>query len=109
MGHYGKRYRLVFGADKTIVTITGSRHDMKYYEDIKFWSLYGNKLRVAVDNDHLGLTVSGVDEEIKNVDRNISAARDSIFGFLGNIFSYQCKISPKVQYKTWTVFIKPLL
>ena len=31
IGHYGKRYRLIFGADKTKITITGSRHDMLYY------------------------------------------------------------------------------
>ena len=89
IGHYGKRYRLVFGADKTKVTITGSKHDMQYYQDVNFWSLYGEKLVVSEDNEHLGLIVSGLDEEIKNVDKNINAARDSIFGFLGNIFSYK--------------------
>ena len=30
VGHYGKRYRLVFGADKTKITVTGSKHDMEY-------------------------------------------------------------------------------
>ena len=34
VGHYGKRYRLVFGADKTKITVTGSKHDMNYYKDI---------------------------------------------------------------------------
>ena len=109
VGHYGKRYRLVFGADKTKVTITGSRHDMLYYEDINIWSLYGDKLTVTENNDHLGLVVSGRDEEIKNVDKNISSARDSLFGFLGNIFSYKCKLSPTVQHHTWAVYIKPVL
>jgi len=42
---------------------------------------------VTENNDHLGLVVSGRDEEIKNVDKNISSARDSLFSFLGNIFS----------------------
>ena len=28
IGHYGRRYRLIFGADKTKVTITGSQHDV---------------------------------------------------------------------------------
>ena len=109
IGHYGKRYRLIFGAEKTKVTVTGPKVDMKYYQDTGFWSLYGEKLDVSLNNEHLGLIVSGVDEEIKNVDKNISAARNSIFGFLGNIFSYQCKLSPHVQYKTWSVFIKPVL
>ena len=42
-------------------------------------------------------------------DLNMSLARDSIFGFLGNIFFYKCKISPQVQFQTWSVFIKPVL
>ena len=46
---------------------------------------------------------------MKNVDKNINSARDAIFGFLGNIFSYKCKLSPTVQYHTWSVFIKPVL
>ena len=109
IGHYGRRYRLIFGADKTKVTVTGSRHDMQYYKDINIWSLYGEKLNVTEDNEHLGLVVSGLDEEIKNVDKNINAARDTLFGFLGNIFSYKCKLSQAVQYHTWSVFIKPVL
>ena len=34
VGHYSKRYRLVFGADKTKVTV-----DMNYYEEVGYWSL----------------------------------------------------------------------
>ena len=109
IGHNGKRYKLMFGADKTKVTVTGSKADMRYYQDINLWSLYGDTLTVAENNDHLGLIVSGLDEEMKNVDKNIHSARDSIFGFLGNIFSYKCKLSPAVQYHTWSVFIKPVL
>ena len=71
----------MFGADKTKVTITGSKHDMSYYQDINIWSLYGDKLTVAENNDHLGLVVSGIDEEVKNVDKNISSARDTLFSF----------------------------
>ena len=48
IGHYGKRYRLIFGADKTKVTITGSKHEI--YQDINMWSLYGEKLKVSEDN-----------------------------------------------------------
>ena len=107
--HYGRRYRLIFGADTTKVTITGSNHDMQYYEDINIWSLYGEKLTVAEDNDHLGLIVSGINEEIKNVDKNIRSTKNALFGFLGNIFSYKCKLSQTVQYHTWNVFIKPVL
>jgi hypothetical protein len=75
IGQYGRRYRLIFGADKTKVTITGSKHDMQYYEDINIWSLYGEMLTVAEDNDHLGLVVSGIDEEVKNVDKKHSVCK----------------------------------
>ena len=73
------------------------------------WSLYGDKIKVSEDNDHLGLIVSGLNEEIKNVDKNISSARNALFGFLGNIFSFKCKVSPAVQLHTWAVFVKPVL
>ena len=109
IGHYGKRYRLIFGADKTKVTVTGSRQDMQYYSSIPIWSLYGEKLTVSEDNDHLGLIVSGIDEEVKNVDKNIRSARNTLYSFLGNIFSYRCKLSQVVQYHTWSVYIKPVL
>ena len=109
IAHYGRRYRLIFGAEKTKVTVTGSKHDMRYYQDINIWSLYGEKIKVSEDNDHLGLVVSGVDEELKNVDKNIKTARDTLFSFLGNIFSYKCKLSASLQYHTWQVYIKPIL
>ena len=109
IGHYGRRYRLIFGAEKTKVTVTGSKHDMQYYSENNIWTLHGQKLTVSENNDHLGLIVSGKDEELKNVDKNIKAARESLFGFLGNIFGYKCKLSQTVQYHTWTVFIKPVL
>ena len=47
---------------------------MLYYKDINMWSLDGKPLTVSDDNDHLGLIVSGLDEEIKNVDKNIDSA-----------------------------------
>ena len=95
IGHYGRRYRLIFGADKTKVTVTGSKLDMKNYLDLEVWSLYGDKFTVSEDNEHFGLVVSGINEEIKNVDKNITSARDSLFGFLGNIFSHKpCSTIP---------------
>ena len=109
VGHYGRRYRLVFGADKTKVTITGSNIDMKYYKDVNIWSLYGQKLVVAENNEHLGLIVSGTDEEIKNVDKNIDSARKTMFSLLGQTLSYKCKLSPTVQHHIWIIFIKPVL
>ena len=45
----------------------------------------------------------------KNVDKNVMAASDSLFGFVENIFKYKCKLSQAVQYDTWTEFIKHAL
>ena len=98
VGHYGRRYRITFGADKTKVTITGSKQDMQYYKDTQIWSLYGQRLVVADDNEHLGLLVSGMDEEIKNIDKNIESARKTMFSLMGQTLSYGCKLSPSVQY-----------
>jgi hypothetical protein len=53
--------------------------------------------------------VSGMDEEIKNVDKNIQSARDFLLSFLGNIFSYKCNLSTTVHQHTWSVFVKPVL
>ena len=55
------------------------------------------------------MVVSGIDEESKNIDRNISSARAALFKFMGNIFSYKCKLSQVVQYHTWSVYVKPVL
>ena len=82
VAHYGNRYRVVFGAGKTKVTVTGSRTDMSYYRDINIWSLNGEKLNVTEDNEHLGLIVSGTNEEIKNTDKNINSARKILFNLL---------------------------
>ena len=109
VGHYSKRYQLVFGASKTKVTITGSTKDMDYYKDINIWSLHGDPLQVADDNDHLGLIISGKNEEQKNVDKNIDSARRSLFSLLGNIFSYKCKVSPTVLSHVWSIFVSPVL
>ena len=75
---------LYFGQTKTKVTINGSKYDMQYYTNIVLWSLYGQKL------------VSGSDEEIKNIDKNVVSARKTIFNLLGQTLSYRCKLSPLV-------------
>ena len=109
VGHYGKRYRVIFGADKTKVTITGSKQDMIYYKDIQLWSLGGNPLTVSEDNEHLGLIVSGLNEESKNVDKNIDSARQTLFSLLGNIFSFKCKLSQTVLLHVWSIYVNPAL
>ena len=57
--HYSKRYRVIFGPDKTKVTVTGSKQDMLYYRDINLWTLDDTQLPVTENNEHLGLIVSG--------------------------------------------------
>ena len=75
LGHYGWRYRLIFGADKIKVTVTRCKHDIQYHKENPIWSLYGENLEVAEDNDHLRLVVSGKKEEQKIFDKKIESAR----------------------------------
>ena len=72
-----------------------------------------NDLPVSVneDNDHLGLTVSGLREEEKNIDMKIKKARGSLFKLLGlhevrpsnslHISGLRCKFSD------WFCYILP--
>ena len=76
---------------------------MSYYKNIKMWKLDGNPLAVTENNEHLGLIVSGLDEELKNVDKNIDSARQILFNLLGNIFSYKCKLSQTVLLHVWSL------
>ena len=46
---FGKRYRIVFNADKTKLIVTGSKHDMEYYRDVNIWKLNDEGIEVAID------------------------------------------------------------
>ena len=59
------------------------------------WSLYGEPLTVTENNEHLGLVVSGIEEEIKNVDENIISARKSLFSPQG--ISLHISVEPHLQ------------
>ena len=107
--HYAKRYRVIFNASKTKIVVTGSKVDMQLYKDICPWKLGGGRISVVNDNDHLGLVVSGLNEEEKNVDKNIKECRKSLFGLLGPALSYKCKLSPLAQLHLWTVYSLPVL
>ena len=37
--HYGKMFRITYGASKSKVTVVGSDVDVKYYEDVKPWRM----------------------------------------------------------------------
>ena len=101
VAHFGKRYRVIFNSSKTRVTLTGSKTDMQYYQQISMWTLNGDPIDVTEDNDHLGLTVSGEAEEQKNVDINMQLCRASLFTLLGTAFAYRSKVSPKTQVHLW--------
>ena len=82
---------------------------MNFYKDTKPWQLDGKVLPVVENNDHLGLVVSGIDEEQKNVDQNIQQCRSSLFGLLGPAFAYKCLLSPTVQVHLWRTYCLPVL
>ena len=92
--HYGEMYRIEYGASKTVVSVIGSKPDMEYYRNIQPWKMDNMKVKVEEDNDHLGLIVSGIREEEKNVDLKLSKARGSLFGLLGPGLSRKSSLSP---------------
>ena len=109
VAHYAKRYRMRFNSGKTKIVVTGSKHDMDYYKEIKPWKLNGEQVDVVDANDHLGMVVSGIDEEQKNIDQNISKCRNSLFALLGPALSFKCKLSPTVQLHIWRTYALPVL
>ena len=106
--HYGKLYRVKYGANKTVISVVGSKQDMKYYTDIQPWNMNNSPVSVKEDNDHLGLTVSGIREEEKNIDLKIRKARGSLFKLLGPAFSAKCLLSPALQMHLFRVYICPI-
>ena len=69
--HYGQMYRVTYGANKTVISVVGSKQDMDYYKDIQPWNMDNQQVSVKDDNEHLGLIVSGPKEEDKNVDLKV--------------------------------------
>ena len=106
---FGKRYRIIFNADKTKLVVTGSQIDMNYYRDITKWTLNDETIAVCEDNEHLGLVVSGSNEEQKNVDSNIQECRKSLLGLLGPAFAYKCLLPPTVKSHLWRIYNLPIL
>ena len=73
------------------------------------WTLNSEKISVVENNEHLGLIVSGISEEHKNVDENIQQCRKSLFGLLGPAFAFKCQLSPVVQLHLWRTYNLPVL
>ena len=109
VSHYARRHRVTFNAEKTKLVVTGSPIDMKYYQDIQPWTLNNQKISVVENNDHLGLVVSGTQEEQKNVDSNIQQCRNSMFALLGPAYAYKCLLAPAVQCHLSRTYSMPVL
>ena len=107
--HYAKMYKVSFGVDKTKITVIGSMSDMTYYSDVSPWVLDGEKVKVSLDNEHLGQIVSGVEQEQKNIDLRIQKGRNNIFGLLGPAFSFKCLLSPSVKIHLFRTYTSPIL
>jgi hypothetical protein len=86
--HYGKLYRITYGASKTKITVVGSEIDAKYFHYVKPWIMDGQVVQVVVDNDHLGQIVSNQNQEQKNVDLKMEKGRNNP-ALLLNPFSAQ--------------------
>ena len=109
ISHYANNYQIKFNADKTKIVVTGSKLDMAFYKETKPWTLKGERVRVVDSNEHLGLVVSGLDEEQKNIDANLVKCRNSLFAMLGPAFAYKCLLSPVVQNHLWKIYNLPVL
>ena len=106
---YGAMYRVTYGAMKTKVTVIGSPADMEYYSDVNPWHLNGQKVKVTVDNDHLGQIVSGVDQELKNIESRMDKGRKNLFGMLGPAFAQKCLLSPVLKFHLFRTYTCPIV
>ena len=106
--HYGFRYKIVYGASKTKITVVGSEIDMDYYRDTTPWRMGGETVKVVENNEHLGQIVSGTRQENKNIDERLKKGRNSLFSLLGPAFSYKCMLSPLVKIHLFRTFTCPI-
>ena len=72
-----------------------------WWKNIDPWSVLDN-------NDHLGLIVSGHEEESKNVDQKIKKARGALFKLLDPAYSAKCLISPALKIHLFKTYICPI-
>ena len=62
-----------------------------------------------IDNEHLGQIVSGINQEVKNVDLRISKARKALFSLLGPAFHAKCLLNPAVKFHLFRTYISPII
>ena len=107
--HYGNMYEISYGADKTKIVVYGSKIDQQYYLEVCPWKMYGTKVSVVCENEHLGQILSNTCEYQKNVDENISKARKSLFSVLGFTYAENCHLSPAVKIHIMNTYISPIM
>ena len=100
---------MIFGPSKMRITVTGPSCDMQFFKDTEPWVIAGNSIPVAIDNDHLGLIVSGDEEDEKNVEEKFKKGRNSLFALLGPAFAYKCLLSPSLQCHLWRTFTSSVM
>ena len=107
--HYGKLYRIQYGALKTKITVSGPDVDVQYYTDTQPWNMAGQPIEVVENNEHLGQILSGSRQEEKNVDLRIKKPRNILFAPLGPAFSFKCLLSPLVKLHLYRTVVCPVL
>ena len=107
--HYGKRYRITYGASKTKITVSGPEIDRQYYSDTTPWTMDSISIKVVEDNEHLGQIVSGSGQTIKNIDNRLKKGRGSLFKLLGPAFAYKCLLSPVVKLHLYRMYVCPII
>ena len=105
---YGRKYRISYGANKTVISVVGSKADTEYYKDIKPWTMDGLPVSVSEDNEHLGLIVSNVSEEEKNVDVKLKKCRGALYKLLGPALSAKCQLNPSLKVHLFRTYIAPI-
>ena len=65
-------------------------------------------VKVVIDNEHLGQTVSGTNQENKNIDLRLEKGRKNLYSFLGAGFSYKCLLSPVLKLHIFRTFTCPV-
>ena len=105
---YGMKYRITYGASKTVVSVIGSKADAKFYSETKPWTMDNQLVSVKEDNEHLGLVISNTKEEEKNIDLKLKKCRGALFKLLGPTFSVKCPLSPMLKLHLFRTYILPI-
>ena len=81
---------------------------MEYFREIAPWTINNENIDVVIDNEHVGLIVSGQHSEEKNVENKLNKGRKSLFSLLGPAFQQKCMLSPVVKVHLYRLFTWPI-